>query len=62
MTPSCDQCRYYDLVPREEWEGKGNPFGECKRYPPFRITEYCTASPEVEYSNWCGEFQPQEGI
>jgi len=52
----CRVCRWYEqLNPNDP-----NPFGLCHRYPPFVFfgddPEDYVAWPEVEQSDWCGEW------
>lgn len=60
MRQCCGNCRYFD-----QSELKKNTY--CRRYPPaFAATDgvdgtcYYYLSPEVEYSEWCGEWQATE--
>lgn len=55
---SCGNCHFYDD------DGDGSGEGVCMRYPPVVVHDAETMAetwwPDVDDTDWCGEFKPKE--
>lgn len=62
MMPSCTDCRFAEPVLDED---NGNPFLQCRRYPPSMEEtndgELTVQFPSVLGADWCGEFRSKPG-
>jgi len=62
MTRSCATCRYREYAVMEI---DGQPVIECHRYPPLTVNDgegLTRLFPQVNESDWCGEFQPGDRL
>ena len=52
----CETCRYFEAVKRTRLLGDG----DCHRYPPTIAGTGSYIFPDVEGSDWCGEYEQAE--
>lgn len=56
----CKNCEHF--VPSMYNDNSEADYGECRRFPPKRITETESKFPVVIDDHWCGEYLKHQGI
>lgn len=54
--PTCGSCDHWDRAEPNAWQAeKGLAYGVCRLNPPGLDSQGCTAWPQTESVNWCGQ-------